>query len=87
MQKTFEAVYEDGVLRPLKALGLADRQLVQVTIVAAPDVAGDIAAYFEPEEWEASKHDQISLDEVRHALSSIRGSLSDAVIASRNERF
>jgi predicted DNA-binding antitoxin AbrB/MazE fold protein len=31
MQKTFEAVYEDGVLRPLEALGLANRQLVQVT--------------------------------------------------------
>jgi predicted DNA-binding antitoxin AbrB/MazE fold protein len=86
MRKTFEAVYEDGVLRPLEALGLANRQLVQVTIVGTPDVAGDIGAYFEPEEWEASKHDQISLDEVRRALSSIRGSLSDAVIASRNER-
>jgi predicted DNA-binding antitoxin AbrB/MazE fold protein len=79
MRKTFEAVYEDGILRPLEALDLADRQRVQVAIVSAPDEARDISAYFEPEEWEASKHDQISLDEVRRALSSIQGSLSDAV--------
>jgi hypothetical protein len=52
-----------------------------------PSPADDIAAFFEPEEWEASKHDDISLAEVRRALSSIRGSLSDAVIASRDERL
>lgn len=44
------------------------------------------AEYFEPEEWEAAKHDDISLKEVRRALSSIPGSLADGVIASREER-
>ena len=47
----------------------------------------DFAAYFEPAEWEASKHDNISLADVRRALSSIRGSLADVVIAAREERF
>lgn len=46
-----------------------------------------IAAYFSPAEWEASKHDDINLAEVRIALSSIEGSLSDAVTATREERF
>jgi predicted DNA-binding antitoxin AbrB/MazE fold protein len=84
MQKTFEAVYENGVLRPLAPLALANAQRVQVTIA---DLDSDVASYFDAAEWEASKHDDISLQEVRAALSSIEGSLSDAVIASREERF
>lgn len=83
MQKTFEAIYENGVLRPLAPLALANAQRVQVTIA---DVDSDVAAYFDATEWEASKHDEISLQEVRVALSSIKGSLSGAVIASRDER-
>ena len=84
MQKTFEAVYENGVLRPLVPLPLANAQHVQVTIA---DVDTDIAAYFDAAEWEASKYDDISLQDVRLALSSIQTSLSDAVIASREERY
>jgi len=84
MQKSFEAVYENGVLRPLAPLPLANAQRVQVTIA---DVDSDVAAYFDATEWEASKHDDISLQEMRASLSSIEGSLSDAVIASREERF
>jgi hypothetical protein len=47
---------------------------------------GDASAYFSSEEWEAALRDEISLDEVRQVLSSIDGSLSDAVIALREER-
>ena len=83
---TFEAVYENGVLRPLESLALADLLRVLVTIAGAPATADDVAGHFEPEEWEAAKHDDISLQEVRRALSSIPGSLVDAVIASREER-
>jgi hypothetical protein len=57
-----------------------------VTISDIPATAAAVADYFEPEEWEAAKHDDIGLDEVRQALASIPGSLADAVIASREER-
>lgn len=87
MQKSFEAVYEDGVLRPLEALTLVNHQHVQVTIAEIADSSDDIAAYFDADEWEASKTDTISLAEVRMATSSICGSLAEAVIASRDERF
>jgi predicted DNA-binding antitoxin AbrB/MazE fold protein len=83
MGMTFEAVYENGVLRPLESLALPNLQHVLVTISGAPATADDGAGYFEPEEWEAAKHDDISLQEVRHALSSIPGSLADAVISDR----
>jgi predicted DNA-binding antitoxin AbrB/MazE fold protein len=86
MGMTFEAVYENGVLRPLESLTLPNRQHVFVTISGAATADDDVAGYFEPEEWEAAKHDDISLQEVRLALSSIPGSLADAVIASREER-
>jgi predicted DNA-binding antitoxin AbrB/MazE fold protein len=86
MGMTFEAVYENGVLRPLESLALPNMQHVLVTICDAPVTADDVADYFEPEEWNAAKHDDISLQDVRRALSSIPGSLADAVIASREER-
>ncbi len=86
MGMTFEAVYEHGVLRPLESLRLTDQQHVLVTISGDPATADKVAGYFEPEEWQAAKHDDISLQEVRRALSSISGSLANAVIASREER-
>jgi len=85
VEKTFEAVYENGVLRPLENLELSDMQHVLVTI--SDSTAQDASAYFEAEEWSAAKHDDISLEVVRRALSSIRGSLSDTVISSREERL
>jgi predicted DNA-binding antitoxin AbrB/MazE fold protein len=86
MQKTFEAVYEDGVLRPTQPLSLPDRARVIVTIADAAAIGSDPSVYFSPEEWERAKNDTITLEEVRRALSSMEGSLSDAVIASREER-
>ena len=83
----FEAIYEDGVLRPLVTLDLANRQHVQVTIAPTAGWNEDVAGYFERDEWEASKHDEITLAEVRLAMSSIQGSLAEAVVASRDERF
>jgi predicted DNA-binding antitoxin AbrB/MazE fold protein len=94
MQRVFEAVYEHGVLRPLEPLNLSDRQRVQVTVQETPqkahspieEIGADLAAYFETEEWEAAKADNVSLEEVRQALASIPGSLAEAVIASREDR-
>jgi len=86
MEKTFEAVYENGVLRPLESPGLSDRQRVRVTISDAAAMA-DAAGCFDPEEWAAAKQDDISLETVRRALSGIRGSLSDTVVTSREDRL
>jgi predicted DNA-binding antitoxin AbrB/MazE fold protein len=68
MGMTFEAVFENGMLRPLENLELTNLQHVLVTIHGAPATADDVAGYFEPEEWEAAKHDDISLQDVRRAL-------------------
>jgi predicted DNA-binding antitoxin AbrB/MazE fold protein len=86
MEKRLQAVYKDGVLQPLEALPLEERQQVTVTITAPTTVGQDIAGYFTTEEWAEAAHDDVTLDEVRRALSTISGSLSEAVTALRQER-
>jgi len=86
MEKRLQAVYKNGVLEPLEALLLEEKQQVTVTIKDPRSVGQDLAGYFSAEEWAAASHDTLSLDEVRQALSTISGSLSDAVIAQRQER-
>ena len=86
MEKRFQAVYKDGVLQPLETIPLEEGQQTTVTISGPSIVSQDLAGYFTPEEWAEAAHDDISLDEVRRELSTISGSLSEAVIALRQER-
>jgi predicted DNA-binding antitoxin AbrB/MazE fold protein len=88
MQKTFGAVYEKGVLRPLEPLALAEHQRVSLTIEPIVDLADD----------EVLDHDllnslddenlpEVSLEEVQAALAKIPGSMTAAFSAEREERF
>jgi predicted DNA-binding antitoxin AbrB/MazE fold protein len=86
MQQTFEAIYENGVLRPLEGVKLPDGQHVMVSVTQVTATEEEIAAYFSAEDWAAAKDDAISLPQVRTALSGIQGSLADTAIASREER-
>jgi hypothetical protein len=61
-------------------------QQVTVTITDSPAIDDDLTGYFTPEEWAAAAHDPITWDDVRKALSEVRGSLSDTVTAQRQER-
>ena len=86
MEKRIQAVYKGGVLRPLEPLRLEEMQPVTLTITDLPAIDDDLAGYFTPEEWSAAVRDDIKWTDVREALSKISGSLSDAVIAQRQER-
>ena len=86
MGKSLQAVYKGGALQPLENVQLEESQQVTVTIGDPAIASQDLAGYFTPEEWAEAVHDDISLDEVRRALSTISGSLSEAVIALRQER-
>jgi predicted DNA-binding antitoxin AbrB/MazE fold protein len=86
MEKQLQGVYQDGVLQPLEAVPLEGKQQVTVTITDPATICQDVAGYFSPEEWAEAAHHNISLDDVRRAVSTISGSLSDAVIALRQER-
>ena len=86
MSKQIEAIYENGVLRPLEPLSLDEHQRVTITIA---EDGGEEEDLFDPvfTRWcaEQSKNAP-SLEEVRQALSKIRGSMADVVIAERDER-
>jgi hypothetical protein len=86
MEKTVQAVYEGGVLRPLEPISLEDRQEVTVTISDEGDIPRDHPLLASPDEWAGAAGDDITLDEVRRALSTIRGSLSEAIIDERQDR-
>jgi predicted DNA-binding antitoxin AbrB/MazE fold protein len=86
MEKVFQAVYQNGVLRPDEPLSLAEMQRVNVVITESLATDDDLAGYFAPETWAEAAHDRITRDDAREALSSISGSLSDAVTAQRQER-
>lgn len=86
MERTLQAVFKDGVLQPLEPLRLEEMQQVTVTITDSPAIDDDLAGYFTPEEWAAAARDDVTWDDVRPALTRISGSLSDAVIAQRQER-
>lgn len=88
MSTILDMVYENGVLRPLVPLDLKEHQRVTVTI-------GESRAPPHAEEWldeecmrecALEADDNVSLDEVRRALSKIPGSLAADVIAEREDR-
>ena len=86
MEMTVQAVYEHGVLRPLQPVPFPDRQELTVTISDEGNIPHDQRLLVSPEEWASAAGDEIGLDEVRRALSTIRGSLSEAIIDERRNR-
>lgn len=90
MTREVEAVYENGVLRLLAPLPLKERQHVSVTISDLP--SADPAEAFLDHEYMASidtlndDEPEPTLEEVRRALASIPGNLSDDVRAERDAR-
>ena len=86
MEKTVQAVYEGGVLRPLKPIPLEDRQEVTVTISDEENIPRNHPLLALSDEWSSAAGDDISLDEVLRALSTIRGLLSETIIDERRDR-
>ena len=87
MIQNVEAVYEHGVLRPLEPLSLAEFQRVRLTI--SDHLSGRSQRdrnVLETARAEAAQVGIIpSIDQVRTALASIPGSLSEDVIAERGD--
>ena len=86
MTKTLKAVYENGVLRPLEDLVLKEHQEVTIT------VSDPIDRWIDHEYMEQVKKEVASMgpaptrEEVRQALSTIPGNLSDDIRAERDSR-
>ena len=91
MTREIEAVYENGMLRPLEPLSLAEHQHVRVTVA---EIAGDPLAslidhaFLEQARGEVAAARSIpSLEEVRRMTAKDSSSWAEAIIAEREERF
>ena len=91
MTRQVEAIYENGVLRPLEPLPLAERERVTVTISIGSDQPKH--SYLDVEFIERAKRELASVDsiptleEVRQMLSKDKSSWADYIIAEREDRL
>ncbi len=91
MPNHVDAVYENGVLRPLERLPLEEHQRVRVTISS---LSGDSLAslidrgFLEQARQEvANARDIRAHEEIRNLTAKDPSSWSEAIIADRAERF
>jgi predicted DNA-binding antitoxin AbrB/MazE fold protein len=86
----FDAVYENGVLRPLAPVELSEHEHVIVSVIKAASVPGRSRSdvqYIERIKNELRTTEEPSnLGEVRNRLSKIPGSMAAEIVADRGER-
>ena len=78
-----DAVYENGVLRPLEPLALAENERVRVAVHSTTEEDLLDRDFLDFAKREADR--SVTLEDVRARLAKISGSFSDAVIAERGE--
>jgi predicted DNA-binding antitoxin AbrB/MazE fold protein len=91
MTNHVDAVYENGVLRPLEPLPLEEHQRVRVTIssISADSLASLVdRSFLEQARREVAAAGYIPThEEVRRMTAKDPSSWSEAIIAEREERF
>lgn len=91
MTKRVEAVYENGVLRPLQPLQLAESQLVSVMVsdsAGAPLAAMIDQAFVDSACAEVAAAGRVPThEEVRRITARDTDSWSEAIVKGREERF
>jgi predicted DNA-binding antitoxin AbrB/MazE fold protein len=85
MTRSLQAVFENGVLRPLEPLALKEQQQVTVT-VTDQDPEGLVDSAF-LQYLEAQADESVTLEEVRAALGKIPGSMVEDFRRERDDRF
>jgi predicted DNA-binding antitoxin AbrB/MazE fold protein len=84
-----DAVYENGVLRPLQPLDLKEHEHVLVSVIqeSARDRSGLAVEYIEKIKRELQDAQPgPGLEEVRRRLAKIPGSMATEIIAERGDR-
>ncbi len=85
MDDAIPAIFEDGILRPLKELSLRQKQRVVLRIVQEPDGVDELEDKGFLEYCRKEGDPNITLEEVREALAVIPGSMTAACSAERDE--
>ena len=91
MTKQVEAVYENGLLRPLEPLPLEEHQHVTVVITETrpvPERSHPDSDYLEAVQKEVASMGRVpTLEEIHQITSKDPTSWAEAIIAEREERF
>lgn len=82
MKQLIEAVYEQGVFRPLTPIPLAERERVRLVVETGRETWLDAEAHSLAER---DADPDMSLEEIRAELAQIPGSWAEDVIAERGE--
>jgi predicted DNA-binding antitoxin AbrB/MazE fold protein len=91
MIKQVVAVYENGVLRPLEPLPLAEYQHVRITLVPMED--GPLASIIDYDFLESARKEVAgakhipTLEEVQRLTADDPTSWAEAIVAEREDRF
>jgi predicted DNA-binding antitoxin AbrB/MazE fold protein len=83
MLNDVEAIYENGVFRPLTPVGLPEQEQVRLTVVLATE-----SDWLDTEfvaSCAAEADTLLTLDQIRASLAKIRGSMDDAIESDRGE--
>jgi predicted DNA-binding antitoxin AbrB/MazE fold protein len=83
MFNEIEAIYENGVLRPLMPLPLTEKEHVTVTVSRAVDDDWLDAEFMDACAVDADP--SITVEQVRSSLTTIRGSMDEAIHADRGD--
>ncbi len=90
MPLQIEAIYENGVLRPLQPLDLSEQEHVILSVVKATPALGRSrldAEYIDRIKRELPNAEAApGLEEVRRRLAKIPGSMAAEIVAERGER-
>jgi predicted DNA-binding antitoxin AbrB/MazE fold protein len=89
MPRQVDAVYENGMLRPLQPLDLKEHEHVLVSVVktAASERSSPAVEYIERIRREQQDAEPApGLEEVRRRLAKISGSMAAEIVADRGER-
>jgi predicted DNA-binding antitoxin AbrB/MazE fold protein len=91
MAKHIKVIYTNGVFRPTSPLELELREGQHVMLLL-PENGAELEPFVEDDDvrrWCAEQAGQYvpSLGDVRQMLSKIPGSMADALMAERDERF
>lgn len=88
MTQQVNAVYENGVLRPLGPVNLSEQQEVQITIIdATPGFSQRDDEFLATTRAQVAAADRIpTLEEVRQVVKGMPGSLSQTIIDEREDR-
>jgi predicted DNA-binding antitoxin AbrB/MazE fold protein len=84
-----DAIYENGVLRPLKPLDLREHERVVVSVekAAEPGRSNLAIEYIEKINSELQDAEPApAIDEVRRRLAKIPGSMAAEIVAERGDR-